>query len=140
MLSLLILMVMVMPVMAQPKKEETPKKEEDAPSVKKDDEIPRLDASMSAFVIVCDSQPSKMLVLDSTGKWMSTVKSVDVKVEIGQPATITCTLYEGYLKPTKPQVRTWQLAQMKTVTATEFQQMVDAIQSNPDAIKDMLKK
>lgn len=142
--SLLAFVLFTIAALAQPPVNDPNKNKksgpEAAPSVKKEDDIPRLDTVGSVFLIACDSQPNKVLVLDSTGKWLSAVKSVEIKFEIGQPVVITCTLYEGYLKPTKPQVKSWQLAQMKTVAPTEFQQMVDSVQSNPDAIKDMLKK
>jgi hypothetical protein len=92
------------------------------------------------FAIVCDSQPGKMLVLDSSGKWLSSVKSVEMRLEPGQPALVTCVMYEGTLKPSKPQIKSWTLSQIKSVSAAEFQQMVDAVQSNPEAIKEMLKK
>lgn len=94
----------------------------------------------SAFLVSCESQPNKVIVLDSTGKWVSTVKSIEIKFDIGAPATLVCVCYEGNFKPTKPQVKSWNLVQIKTVGAAEFQQMVDAVQGNPDAFKDMLKR
>jgi hypothetical protein len=67
------------------------------------------------------------------------VKEIDIKFEVGKEASITCTIYEGVLKPSRPVTKTWTLAQMKTVSATEFQKMVDSLQTDPNAIKSLLK-
>ena len=106
--------------------------------------IPRLDsqpASGSILVIVCDSKPEKLLVLDATGKWIPAVQSVELKLEIGRttPKAI-CTLWSGPIKPTNPEVKTWDLAQLKSVSAAEFDKMIDSVQTDPDAIKKMLTK
>ncbi len=115
-----------------------------APKVKPPEEVveesPKDEVIQSVFVIVCDSAPNKILVLAQDGKWMPSVRSIDIKVAIGEPATITCTMYEGSIKPTTPKVKVWQLSQMKTVPNADFQQMVDDLQTNPDAIRAMLKK
>lgn len=104
--------------------------------------IPRLDSqqgSGSILVIVCDSKPEKLLVLDAAGKWIPSVQSIEVKLEIGRttPKAI-CTLWSGPIKPTKPEVRTWDLAQLKSVSSSEFDQMVDQVQSDPEAIRKRL--
>jgi hypothetical protein len=93
-----------------------------------------------AYVIVCDSNPSRVIVLDSQGKWISGVRTVEIKFEITQPATLQCLVYEGSIKPTKPPIKTWKLAQLKSVPTAEFQKMIDELQENPDGIRSMLKK
>ncbi len=97
-------------------------------------------SSGNAFVIACDAKPGQVLVLDTSGKWLSGVKEIDIKFEIGKEASITCTIYEGVLRPSRPITKTWILAQMKTVSSTEFQKMVDLLQKDPDAIKSLLKE
>lgn len=105
--------------------------------------IPRLDdqASGSILVIVCDSNPEKWLVLDSDGKWIHSVRSIELKLEIGKstPKAI-CTMWSGPIKPTNPEVKTWDLSQFKSVGAAEFDQMVDSVQGDPEAIKKRLSK
>jgi hypothetical protein len=93
-----------------------------------------------AFVIACDSNPSQVIVLDAQGKWISGVRNVEIKFDIGQPASLQCQVYEGSLKPTKPLIRSWKLTQIKTVNSVEFQQMIDELQHNPDGIKSLLRK
>ena len=93
----------------------------------------------SVFAVVCDGKPGQMIILDSNGKWVPNVKNIEIKAEIGNQAVITCTIYEGVLKPTRPNVKSWTLSQMKTVTNSEFQKLVDSLQSDPEAIKSMLK-
>lgn len=89
----------------------------------------------SVFVVVCDGKPGQMVVLDSNGKWIPNVKNIEIKLEVGQPATITCVIYEGVLKPSNPPVKTWSLSQMKTMSNSEFQKLVDSLQTDPSAIK-----
>jgi hypothetical protein len=105
--------------------------------------IPRLDnqTSGSILVIVCDSNPEKWLVLDSDGKWIHAVRSIEVKLEIGKstPKAI-CTMWSGPIRPTNPEIKTWDLSQLKTVSPVEFDQMVDSVQSDPEAIKKRLSK
>lgn len=106
--------------------------------------IPRLDGqqvSGAILVIVCDSNPEQILVLDSDGKWIPSVQSIEVKLEIGRstPKAI-CTMWSGPLKPKNPEVKIWNLSQLKSVSASEFEQMVDSVQTDPEAIKKRLTK
>jgi hypothetical protein len=90
----------------------------------------------SVFVIVCDAKPSQWLVLDSTGKWVSGVRSVEVTLTIGSATpTVKGTLWSGPIKPKNPQVKTWKLVQLKSVTEAEFQEMLDSLQTDSDAIR-----
>ncbi len=91
-------------------------------------------------MVACDSDPNKVILLDQNGRWLSTVKSVEMKFDIGQPITVTCMMYEGVIKPSKPQIKSWQLVQLKTVPVAEFNQMLDTLQSDAEAIKSMLSK
>jgi hypothetical protein len=89
------------------------------------------------FVIVCDAKPGRWLVLDSTGKWISAVQIVDLgPISIGDTTPkITCTMWSGPIKPNNPIIKTWNLAQLKSVTEPEFQEMLDSLQADPDAIR-----
>jgi hypothetical protein len=135
----------------EPAKTEEPKNDEQPPSIRRpigpEDEPKPVarpqDAAAKAisgvFVIACDSEPNKIIVLDATGKWLHTVKSVEVKFDIGHPVTITCQMYEGVLRPSRPETKSWRLAQLKTVTEADFQQMIDNLQTDPEAIRALLK-
>ncbi len=94
----------------------------------------------SAFVVVCDAKPGQMIVLDSTGQWVSGVKVIKLDLEVGQVPSISCIIYEGQYRPSKPTTKTWVLTQIKTVSAADFQQMIDSLQTDPNAIRAMLKK
>lgn len=111
-------------------------------------ELPRLDdgaaivpvtpvaPTNSVFIIVCDAKPGQILVLDSTGTWLSTVRDAKIEFIIGENTPkVTCTMWSGPLKPTKPDVKSWDLAQLKSVTDAEFQKMVDSLQVDPEAIR-----
>lgn len=106
-------------------------------------ELPKIEPKVengSAFLIVCDAQPNKVLVLDSNGKWIPNVKGIELKLDIGAGSVVvSCTIYDGIVKPSKPQIRIFTVTQMKTTNAVEFQQLIDDLQSNPDAIKNFLK-
>ena len=86
------------------------------------------------FVMVCDSAPHKLIILDESGKWMHRVKEADIRIDNGN-STVRCMLYEGSFKPTSPEVKTWRLAQLKSITEAEFQSHIDNLQTDPDAVK-----
>lgn len=94
------------------------------------------------YVIADESSPGKIIVLDASGKWLPTVREIrqDVTLINGQNPTIVCTMYEGTYRPTKPVVKTWQLAQSKTVASHDFQQMIDSLQTNPEALRTTIRK
>lgn len=97
--------------------------------------VPAVGATASAYLIICDSDPEKIIVLDESGKWLPTVKSADIQFAVGQKPKITCILYSGAFKPTNPTTKTSLLSEVKTVTATEFQGMIDSLQVDPSALR-----
>lgn len=90
----------------------------------------------SAFLIICDTNPSKVIVLDDTGKWMHRVRETEIKIDGN--TMMKCTMYEGYYRPSSPEVKTWKLAQIKTVSETEFQTMINSLQISPDAVRKQM--
>lgn len=93
-------------------------------------------ANDSVFIIVCDAQPSQVLVLDSNGKWLSSVRTIEMTLVIGDTSPkVKGTMWSGPIKPKTPIVKTWTLAQLKSVTEEEFTEMVDSLQGDPDAIR-----
>lgn len=88
-----------------------------------------------AFLIICDTDPGKFIVLDDAGLWLPDVKSADVIINIGNPATIRCTMYAGLIKPTNPLVRSFMLVQIQSVPLTDFQKMIDGLQRDAAFVK-----
>lgn len=87
------------------------------------------------YIIVCDAKPDQILLLNNSGVWLQTVRSVDIKFSIDIPPTVTCTMWAGPYRPTNPEVKVWGLSQIKSVNITEFQDMVDSLQTDPEAIR-----
>lgn len=86
------------------------------------------------FIIFTDSKPDQLIVLDDNGTWMPNVKSVKIEMTIGEAPTCTCTMWEGYYKPSNPITKTWSLKQAQSATPQEFQGMIDSLQKNPSAL------
>lgn len=101
---------------------------------------PKTELTGTVFLVVNDSHPSNIIALDDNGKWISSVKAIEMKFEIGAPVLVSCTMYEGVIKPSKPLIKTMTLAQLKTVSALEFKTMIDNLQTDPEAVKTMLMK
>jgi hypothetical protein len=105
-----------------------------------EDELPPVSTPVNAttntaFVILCDENPSQIIVLDSNGAWMPGVRTAAISVEIGKPvAKIVCTLWDGPFRPTNPQTMNLQLSQIKSVSVDEFQDYVDKLQNDPMAV------
>ena len=97
-------------------------------------DIPRLDDPKSAFLLICDSSPSKIILLDEAGRWMHRVKEIEVRID-GNSSVVKCTSYEGHYRPTSPDVRQFRLSQVKTVSESEFQAMINNLQTDPDAVR-----
>ncbi len=97
-------------------------------------------ADGNVFVVLCDARPGQLLVINSEGKWLTGVRSVEIKSEVGKDATISCQMWDGPIRPSRPQVKTWTLAQVKTIPQPEFQRLVDSLQTDPDAIRSFLKQ
>lgn len=93
--------------------------------------IPRLDGGKSVFMIICDASPDRYIVLDQDGKWLPNVKNAHIRFDLGKAPVMTCTMYSGVYEPTNPEVKMWRLAQMRSVSTTEFQRTIDSLQSNP---------
>lgn len=94
------------------------------------------------YVVTDETNPGKIIVLDTNGKWLPTVREIRQETTLitGQNPTVVCVMYEGTYRPTQPSVKTWQLMQSKTVTSHEFQRLVDDLQTNPDALKSTIKR
>lgn len=123
---------------AQPVPPGTDKKGKAPQPTVTDDESPPADGNV--FVVLCDARPGQLLVINSEGKWLAGVRSVEIKSEVGKDATISCQMWDGPIRPSRPQVKTWTLAQVKTIPQTEFQRLVDSLQTDPDAIRSFLKQ
>lgn len=92
----------------------------------------------SAFLIICDINPSKIIVLDDAGKWMHRVRETEIKIDGN--AIMKCTMYEGHYRPSSPEVKSWKLAQIKAVSETEFQAMINNLQNDPEAVRKQMSQ
>lgn len=104
-------------------------------------QIPRLDgvgSLKSVFLIVCDSAPNKIIILDDTGRWIHRVKEAEIKIDGSSTSTVKCLMYEGAFRPSQPETKTWRLSQIKTVSDVDFQGMIDGLQTDPEAVKKKL--
>lgn len=97
-------------------------------------------ANNNALLIVCDAEPSKFILLDSEGKWLSSVREAKLNYTLQAPPTIDCVMYEGPFKPAKPKNKIWNIVELKSVSTDEFYSFIDALQEDPYAIKKMIKK
>ena len=101
---------------------------------------PAVVQSNNALMIVCDAEPSKFILLDSEGKWLSSVREAKLNYTLQAPPTIECTMYEGAFKPKNPKMKTWSITEIKSVSSEDFYGYIDALQEDPFAIKKMLTK
>ncbi len=94
----------------------------------------------NALLIVCDAEPSKFILLDSEGKWLSSVREAKLNYSLQQPPTIDCVMYEGPFKPNKPKTKVWTIVELKSVSSEEFYGFIESLQEDPFAIKKMAEK
>jgi hypothetical protein len=115
--------------------------EDPAPAAKKPVSAPAtiLTSGVKAvFCIICDAEPSKFIILDQDGQWVPDVHSAVFTFEPNKTAEITCTIWVGPYKPTKPTEKTWKLEQMMTVPKDQFSKYVDELQADPKAVAKTL--
>lgn len=101
---------------------------------------PQPQANNNVLLIVCDAEPSKFILLDSDGKWLSSVREAKINYTLLAQPTIDCVMYDGPFKPSKPKTKTWNIIELKSVSSEEFYGYVDSLQDDPLAIKKMLSK
>lgn len=92
----------------------------------------------NVLLIVCDAEPSKFILLDSEGKWLSNVREAKINYTLLAQPTIDCVMYEGPFKPKKPKTKTWNIVELKSVSSEVFYSYVDSLQDDPLAIRKML--
>ena len=82
--------------------------------------------------------PEKMYLfakLDDDGEWIPQVKSINIKMAIGEAPVCVCTMWNGFFKPSNPAIAEFPMKQARSVTAKEFQTMIDELQTDPFAIR-----
>lgn len=94
----------------------------------------RTQSDSHVFIIIADSSPDQVIVLDANGKWLPDIKSVTFTVTIGEDPTCTCVMWSGFYRPTDPVEITWPLRQVRSVGLTEFKSMIDSLQNDPMAL------
>lgn len=94
--------------------------------------------NQSVFILMCDASPEKVIVLDTSGRWISKAREIEIKLGGGGMAAVKCVMYEGAYKPRNPLVKTWKLGQISTVSENRFQEMIDNLQNDPEAVKKLI--
>lgn len=94
-------------------------------------EAPREPPIKSVIVIINSGDMSRILVVSSDGRWVHEARAIIIDSTIGspKPAKIKCTMYKGLFKPTKPEVKTWELKELMTITSSDFQKILDGLQA-----------
>ena len=93
----------------------------------------------SVFLIICESNPEQLCVLDSKGSWISDVRSAKINFTIGSTKPqIECTMWAGPFKPSAPRVSTWDLVQIKSVDQDKFQTVIDSLQNDSSAVRKLI--
>ena len=93
----------------------------------------------TVFLLICESDPQLLCVLDNKGNWINEVRSAKINFTIGEgKPQIECTMWAGPFKPSKPKVITWDLIQIKSIDKQKFQTIIDSLQSDPSAVRKMI--
>lgn len=93
----------------------------------------------SVFLLICESNPEQLCVLDSSGSWISDVRSAKINFTIGSTKPqIECTMWAGPFKPSSPRVSTWDLIQIKSVSQEKFQTVIDSLQNDSAAVRKLI--
>lgn len=87
------------------------------------------------FLIVCNNNPQKFIVLDNDGNWTPDVREAVIKLKIADDASMECVSFVGLIEPSNPKRVSWHLLEMKSVSDEEFQQMIDGLQADRGFLK-----
>lgn len=115
------------------------KKAETAPTVKVETppEVPAakpqnqpdvaLDTKL-ALVLVNEMSPDQVIVFDTTGKWLDTVKSMTVVMDVGTGSIVgTFTSWKGVMKPKTPKIIKMKIKEIKSVSADIFNEKLEEV-------------
>ena len=53
------------------------------------------------------------------------VRSVEMSTDLGQHPWVECKVFHGFYKPTDAKTKRWPVAQIRLVSESEFQELVD---------------
>lgn len=129
------LLVLILGAISAQEPQPPPKPKETKPEIK-------APTTQKIHKIVCDENPNRIIVVDEHGKWMATVRETTTITTANpdSPVMVTCVMYEGLIKPSQPLTKTWRLASEKSLSAAEFQQLIDALQNDQEAVKKLIAK
>lgn len=85
--------------------------------------------SIKVLIMVNGTDPSKVLVYDEQGKWLAGIREVKIDLTIGEGITAKCTSWKGVMRPKSPKVKTYPVKEVRSVSATEFEEKLDELQS-----------
>jgi len=74
----------------------------------------------------CTDNLAKVLIHRNDGKLVANARSLTIKMDrVGEPPYATCQIYDGLFPPTKPDVLSWRIAEIRFVTPADFQKLID---------------
>lgn len=80
------------------------------------------------LIMINELSPDQMIVFDTTGKWLDTVKSISMNVDVGSGSIIaTITSWKGVLKPKTPKINKYKVKELKSVTEDVFNEKLEEI-------------
>jgi len=73
------------------------------------------------LILINEESPDQIIVFDSTGKWLDTIKSIAINIDVGTGSIMaTTTLWKGILKPKNPKIQKYRVKELKSVTTEMF--------------------
>lgn len=81
-----------------------------------------------ALVLVNEMSPDQVIVFDTTGKWLDTVKSMTVVMDVGTGSIVgTFTSWKGVMKPKTPKIIKMKIKEIKSVSADIFNEKLEEV-------------
>lgn len=80
------------------------------------------------LILINESSPDQMIIFDSNGVWLDSIKSGTLELEIGT-GKITATLlsWKGVIKPKNPKTSKYKVKELKSVTSVEFENQLEQL-------------
>ncbi len=86
---------------------------------------PPADGVATCNVVFCQTDTRKCLVFDEKGKWMRSVRLLQIAMRYPDKAYVALKMYDGIYEPSNPRVEKRFVDNIKSVTVAEFQKMID---------------
>jgi hypothetical protein len=89
-----------------------------------------------AFLVMCDAVPSQLIVINSNGEWIPHVKSVIINININGVTELIAKSYKGVIEPSNPETKTYELAQIKSISQQQFTAIIDGLQQDTSYVRN----